>query len=500
MENATQFGIYKVSLFLLLNIFWLNLLAQDYYIGLDGNKHEIEITKWNFNKFYFKENDELKSFTPNEIAAVYRIQSEVWYYPIASLLNSNKHQAFFIPSYESLIELSTDNFRDENFEVWVTGDYVVYEIQNYGTDFTKNEDLISIQTGDVFIYSEKAGFNKIVSSDIEEDTYKVLLSKYITRASLKDSIFNDEVKLKPNKFLSFFDENESPLTAILHNDKDKAEYYIQSLREGGALIVLLNLDLKKIELYRNSGNEKLAKKLEDNLLKTNLSFSYGFLDSSVFNFCKVYISEANNINKILNGETQNIFLNKNLEIDSSIVLKEKFFLFARKGTLYEEQLIDANENLNKKQATSTPVVQEALVIYDLNNNQVMGPFPNYSRIQTSTFMLKQHYIALAKNQENFNKEDFEKVIKVKIESLEELKLNVFVTAFRMNVSFFQFYKKIEKFKFKRNYSWINKHIWEKDKWYDNNYRNNNPFWFHNTLNRNTPPKVTPPNFNFPSQF
>ena len=129
MENATPFGIYRIFFFLLLNIFGLNLLAQDYYVDLQGNQHEVEITKWNFNQFSYKENDELKSLTPNEVSAVYRVQTEIWYYPISSFLNNDKHQAFFIPSYENLVDLSMDNYRDENFEVWITGDYVIYEIK-----------------------------------------------------------------------------------------------------------------------------------------------------------------------------------------------------------------------------------------------------------------------------------------------------------------------------------------------------------------------------------
>lgn len=470
MENATQFGIYRIFIFLLLNIFGLNLFAQDYYVDLEGKQHEIEISSWNFDVFQYQEAGEIKTLAPHQVQTVYRSQAEVIYVPISSLLKTDHHQAFFIPTIQSLKALSTDNFRDENFEVWLTGDYVVYEVQNLGATFVKdiNVNIESVEAYDVFIYSDKAGFNKIVSSKIENDAYKVLLSKYISRASLKDSIFNDKIPLKPKKFLSFFHENESPLTAIIHSDKDKAAYYIKTLKEEGALILLLNLDLKKIELYRNAGNEKLANQLEEGLLKDNLSYAYSFLDTQVFNFCNVYVTDAKNRSLILNGVKENIFLDKNLQIDSNVVLKEEFYLFARQGVLFETRLENSNYNTQKKIVSSTPVVQDAMVIYDVVNTQVVEPFPNYIRIATARFLINKK---VAKGKKKENDQQFNDLVsKMKVTSgLNNFNLNALGVATSFNANFHNYYNKRgnEKVSNSKVYQWNAKYTYNSFlKWFE----------------------------------
>ena len=463
MENATQFGIYKIITLCILNILGLDLIAQDYYVDLNGNKHEFEVTDWNLDKVNGIENDNEITLVPNQVKCIYREIAQVNYIPIDSLLNNQNHQPFFIPSTQSIYNLSVDNFRDENYEIWQTGDYVIYEIQRLGQYFTKVDDvnLTPIEKNDVFIYSDKAGFNKIVTNEIEDDEYKVLLSKYITRASLKDSIFNDEITLKPKKFLSFFDENESALTAVMYNDKDKAEYYIQSLKNNGALIVLLNLDLKKIELYRNSGNDKLANKLEENLLKDNLSYANSFLDSDVFNFCKVYITDAKNLKLILDGVTENIFLNKDLKVDSSIVLKENFYLFAREGVFYETRYENPNFNTQKKIVTSTPVVQDAMVIYGVDNVQVIDPFPNYVRTSTARFLINKKTNKSSYKDESISFDEMIKNLEQK-SGLENFNLNALGVVYSFNYMFFKYHKKNENSKLKRNFSWNSNKIYNKD--------------------------------------
>ena len=492
MGNAIQFGIYRFVLIGIFGLSFFTVAAQDFVLSLKEDTQKIKISSWYLNQFLYQE--DTKTFFTDEVNAVYRAESEVVYQPYSSFVEDLDYVDFLLPTIESIRALGTDYFRDENLEVWVTGDYVLYEIRSsrYAKEkylsnvvldenqqdklsdsklFASNEkdSLIEIPNNVIFIYHDSVGFNKIVADDIEEDYFKLLLSRYTFDAKLNDTIFSEDFKLKDKNFLDFFDEEISALTAVQYSDKDLAEYYITSLRDHGALILLLNLDMRKIELYRNSGNTKLADNLERDLWEQNISYYLGFTDTALFNFCNVYVTDAKNRTAILAGETQNIFLNKDLKVDSTITLKEDFYLFARKGQVFETQLIDP-DNHKKKEVTSTPVVQNAMVIYGRDNVQVMSPFPFYVRISTAQLgnkkKIKKKETEIDEKSSSFEEFDnLTKYVETKY-NVENLKSSELAVAISFDQNLTRFYNNIINGRaqnFKR-FDWGNEKVWTNGAW------------------------------------
>jgi len=496
MGNAIQFGIYRIGLsfFSLCSI--LMLRAQDFYVDTQGVKHEIEISKWFVNQCFISVENKVEPLFIDEVQAIYRGQAEVQYVPYSNFVKKLDYLDFLLPSVESLRSLGTDYFKDEHFEIWISGPYVVYQVSkaiyskesdyfdvaNIAQYEEKFEDITffnskdEISSGVVFVYHDSVGFNKIVAGDIEDDYFRLQISKYTFNARLDDSIFSAEFKLKQSKFLNFFDEEISRLTAVQYNDEDLADYYITSLRNGGALVVLLNLDKKKIELYRNSGNTKLANELEEKLNFENKMYTISFLDSQVFDFCKVYLTDAKNRGLVLNGTTEPIFLNKNLEIDSGILLQEKFVLFARGGQVFETQL--ANQfNTQKKVVTSNPVIQDAMVIYDASNVQIIDPFPFFVRTSTASFVSKdkmkrskkvKNKLAVNTDNSTFDFVDIALELQ-KRNNLEKLDRNTLGIAYTFNNNFYSYYLKATNHKvnvpYGQNFKWNNSYNYSNFNWF-----------------------------------
>ena len=500
MGSAIQFGIYRLNIILFFIFSWFMLQAQDYYLDQQGQRHEVTIGAWSLNHALIVDEADLKPLFLNQIQAIYRAQAELEYVPYSSLVKNVEYLDFLIPSVASLRALSIDYFVDEHLEVWLSNDYVVYHIlkPNYlkASDLNQvaqpslyqdqlNAPSLFVQSegntypeitaGTVFLYHDSVGFNKVVADNMEDDYFRLQISKYTFNARMNDSIFSAEFKLKQKNFLSFFDEQISPLSAAQYNDQDLADFYISSLRNGGALVVLLNLDKRKIDLYRNSGNTKLADELEAKLNFENAMFAISFLDPMVFDFCKVYITDAKNRGLVLNGTQEAIFLNHKLEIDSSIHLEEKFVLFARKGQVFETQFVNS-QNTQKKMVTSNPVVQDAVVIYDNNNIQVVDPFPNYVRAATASFSSKGKVKKTKKakadlavqNNVPVKYDDFGDLAsalqsKYNLEAIDKNKLGV---AYTFNNNFYKYYAKLTAVQRKAStsYRWKNTYNYSNGKW------------------------------------
>lgn len=155
------------------------------------------------------------------------------------------------------------------------------------------------------------------------------------------------------------------------NDRLKSLAQIQELRDG-ALVLRLNLHKKNADLYRQAGNIKLADRLEKELREQNELLALTFLDES-FNFCKVYVIDASNYGRVVNGEESGYFLNRFLKVDSTIKLTEKNVFFIEVGNVYE--VVRKEGSFVQSEVSSTPVIQNALVMKDKYMNQLIKPFP-----------------------------------------------------------------------------------------------------------------------------
>ena len=170
-------------------------------------------------------------------------------------------------------------------------------------------------------------------------------------------------------------------TETLANHKDSAAYFINELKNG-ALVVRLKTRKKTIGLYRKSGKEKVAQKIEKEQADINRMIYESFYKH--FDFCNVYFIFNHHTNTLLEEGDRNIFLGKNLTPDKETELSEKFYLFLDHGVAYNQysRPVDFKKSDTAKPAgkSPTPMLSDALVIKDQHLNQLRSPFPFYVKI------------------------------------------------------------------------------------------------------------------------
>ena len=170
-------------------------------------------------------------------------------------------------------------------------------------------------------------------------------------------------------------ENEYEVDRV-YNDKIRATDEINLLFEN-ALIVRLKTNRRKIEAYQKAGMMEKADKLEKELNMTNQETIQIFKRN--FSFCPIYFINAEDYNLALN-EQPGIFLNERGEKDESIVFDYRSFLFCDRGAAYAP-VIANQKDANTKMVSSTPSIQDAFVIKNMDLEQLVEPFPYKAAIR-----------------------------------------------------------------------------------------------------------------------
>ena len=171
------------------------------------------------------------------------------------------------------------------------------------------------------------------------------------------------------------------------NYRDKASQTLKALRNG-AVIVRLKTNQKSVDAYRKSGRNDIADRIEADRQKQNEKMYQAFQRS--FLFCKVYFIYAHETKLFLEGNRK-IFLNENLQHDSTIAFTDNNFVFCEFGSV--ESFSKFQNELNvpgvgsiharpKKildtipiQTSTSPATTSGLFFSDKNLNQFYRPFP-----------------------------------------------------------------------------------------------------------------------------
>ncbi len=155
--------------------------------------------------------------------------------------------------------------------------------------------------------------------------------------------------------------------------------------KNGALVVRLKTNDKSIAAYRSMGKNELANKIVAEREALNRKISDAFRYN--FSFCKVYFIYAKNTDALLKRQPY-IFLNENLQVDSSIQLKEDFFLIAEYGSFTTNERVDEYRysGVYQTQPTNTTASESSYVIMDTTLTQLQEPFPFYVPVYLGSFM------------------------------------------------------------------------------------------------------------------
>lgn len=153
---------------------------------------------------------------------------------------------------------------------------------------------------------------------------------------------------------------------------------IQTLHHNGALILRLHLHPKNVALYRKAGQAEIAEKIEAKNNNRNKILVSALLDES-FAFCPVYVIDAKDYKKIQAGEKKGFFLNQQLAIDSTIKLQHDTFFVLDVGAVYDN-IIEMKNGKRIISQENKAITHRALVIKDKNLNQLVQPFPFYTKL------------------------------------------------------------------------------------------------------------------------
>lgn len=165
------------------------------------------------------------------------------------------------------------------------------------------------------------------------------------------------------------------------SDRELAFQQIENLKSG-ALIVRLRVNSKKVAAYQSVGNDELANKLIEKQRQRNFEMMAAFISN--FDYCPVYFIYANDYIYLNDGLKKGFFVGENLEVDTSIVLNELNYFYCDFGTVYQQALANQTDG-NTKMVTSTPMLQEALVIKNKQLTQLLDPFPFYAKVRFYEF-------------------------------------------------------------------------------------------------------------------
>lgn len=151
-----------------------------------------------------------------------------------------------------------------------------------------------------------------------------------------------------------------------------ARQYIFDLKDG---VLLFRLKTQKniINAYREKGLFERADKLE--LKQLNLNKEIVSNVQNTFNFCPTYFFFSDFSNHVINQQLDSVvFLNANLEPDTSIHITSKKFLTAEFGRLQQQ----TGESDYYQETTYTGVStldNEAFVMMNQKFRQLRSPFP-----------------------------------------------------------------------------------------------------------------------------
>ena len=228
--------------------------------------------------------------------------------------------------------------------------------------------------------------------------------------------------------------------------RDKASQTLRDLRNG-AVIVRLKTNDKSVAAYRKAGREDIADKIVESRKVQNEKLLYAF--EHEFRFCRVFFIYANQTAEVLQGNFK-VFLNKDLNVDSSIVFHDTTFVFCEFGSVegfsdfndYENKTVadrgvnhlyengDAKkvpENVPTKTSTS-PSSYSGLIFLDKDLHQFYRPFPYVQGVYLDNFTpsvrtlnneMERAYYRLV-SRRDFN-DRYKKELKKQREQLKQLK-------------------------------------------------------------------------------
>jgi len=155
------------------------------------------------------------------------------------------------------------------------------------------------------------------------------------------------------------------------------KWQIHQLADSGALIVRLPSKQKLIQILTNNQQNQQVEWIKKQRDYENAIIIKAFLTK--YQFSPVYFTYDYLSLEIIKGKVKNVFLNENLQIDSTINLKQKYYLFADiQSPIIESTLPIVPDSLAPKVSeTGSSIKTAAILIKNKYGHQLKRPFPYY---------------------------------------------------------------------------------------------------------------------------
>lgn len=153
-------------------------------------------------------------------------------------------------------------------------------------------------------------------------------------------------------------------------------------KDSTAIVYIIPGNARSSEAYFKSGLIEKAQQIETERSIESQHATYT-LSSNFFTVFPVYFMHQDDILLLQDGMRKGFFLDTMLNRDSSISCKEKYIILAEIGPVYGSQLADPYHDGKTSALTQTPQIQEALVLKDIDGNQLHEDvMPCYAAIRS----------------------------------------------------------------------------------------------------------------------
>lgn len=182
--------------------------------------------------------------------------------------------------------------------------------------------------------------------------------------------------VKRMKELKMFYGNTSFKMDFTGKEIEQANKEIEKLRHS-PVVVRLKTNRRQIEAYRNAGETALADKIELKTLKANLNIISACI--RVYNFNRIYFMDVDDKARFVSSDTL-MFSKLLFEKDTAIYLPHDSVYYLDFGVVYGRE--QTNEWKYKEygntRESSTIIAENAFVIRDAHDKQLVPPTPFYS--------------------------------------------------------------------------------------------------------------------------
>lgn len=155
-----------------------------------------------------------------------------------------------------------------------------------------------------------------------------------------------------------------------------SNWQINQLADSGALVVRLKSNKKAIDHLIKHHQIETAKRLQRSTDIENQYIVSAFI--KYYKFSKLYFIYDYSSDSLRKNIRGNYFLNQDLQRDSNIVMKEKFYLIAERDYVVQSTIGFVPDTLADQQTErGAPFKSVAIVIKNKYGHQLKHPFPYY---------------------------------------------------------------------------------------------------------------------------